>query len=285
MVTVAQALSDAKSRLNTEVIENSGFDAVCLFEKAFGIKYRTLEYENLKNTQADENQLRILDEFVSRRVLREPLQYILGEWEFYGRSFFVGKGVLIPRQDTETLIDMAVMKFKDRKGLKVADLCSGSGCIGLTLEKELDCQSTMLVELSDEALKYLNRNCQLHNSSAEIVHGDVVDEKTVSRFNELDLIVCNPPYLTDDDMSTLQREVKHEPSTALYGGNDGLEFYRGITRLWKNTLADGGMLAFEIGLNQERDVSQILIQHGFENVRYIKDLCGINRVVFGIRKL
>lgn len=283
MVTVFGVINSAKKLLSAHDIENSDFEVACMFEKSFGVKYRSLEYENIKNCEPQESASESFCEMLRRRIDGEPLQYILGEWEFFGLKFYVGKGVLIPRQDTETLVELVIKKFSDKKDLKVADLCSGSGCIGITIDKKLLCKDVSCIELSKEAISYLNRNILLNSSNAKVYEGDVLMESTAGEFSDLDLIVCNPPYLTKDDMRNLQQEVMFEPEIALYGGEDGLDFYRDITRIWKSSLGVGGMLAFEIGINQEVAVSQIMIEHGFENVRFIKDYCGVYRVVYGIK--
>ncbi len=284
MVTVADVLKNGTNLLSAHDIDNYKFEASYIFEKAFGVKYRTPAYDRIKDEEPDEASAEQFCELIRRRINGEPLQYILGEWEFYGLPFKVGKGVLIPRQDTETLVDFLLEYFKNSENLRFADLCSGSGCIGITLEKKLDCDKAYCIEISDNAISYLKENIKLNGSACECVNGDVLLENTAESFKDLDFIACNPPYLTSADMNNLQTEVQFEPENALFGGDDGLDFYRGVTRIWKNSLKDGGVLAFEIGINQEDEVSQILIQHGFENVRFLKDYCGIFRIVYGVKK-
>lgn len=283
MVTLADVLSNAKRLLSAHDVENSDFEAVCMLEKAFGVKYRSTQYEKIKNEQPDESASEVFCEMLRRRTEGEPLQYILGEWQFFGLPFYVGKGVLIPRQDTETLVEVVLEKLGDKKNLAVADLCAGSGCIGITLDKKLSCKSVACLELSKQAFRYLEKNISLNNSAVKAYERDVLSEMVANEFSELDLVVSNPPYLTKGDMENLQQEVSFEPQMALFGGEDGLDFYRDITRVWKYSLKPGGMLAFEIGINQETDVSSILIQHGFENVRFVKDYCGVYRVVYGFK--
>ena len=197
-------------------------------------------------------------------------------------TFNMGEGVLIPRQDTETIVDTALKMFAGKKDITVIDLCSGSGCIGIALERKLDCGRAVCVEKSEKAAEYLRENISLNGSGAEIVMGDVTDEKLVEDMPEADLIVCNPPYLTTEDMDALQREVTFEPAEALFGGEDGLDFYREIVRKWKKKLKSGGVMLFEIGIGQEDEVMRLMIQHGFKNVRCRKDLCGVYRCVSGI---
>lgn len=230
-------------------------------------------------------QLAELEGFVSRRLSGEPLQYILGEWEFYGLPFCVGEGVLIPRQDTEVIAEIALDYAKNhgKPDFLAADLCAGSGCIGITLAK-LAGVRVKLLELSDQALVYLRRNIVLNGVDrlCEAVHADVLSEKAAEDLPQLDLIVTNPPYLTAKDMRELQTEVGYEPETALYGGEDGLDYYRRIIPLWSGKLRPGGMLAAEIGMGQEREVMKLFEQSGIM-AQSEKDLCGIIRVIYGIK--
>lgn len=217
----------------------------------------------------------------ARRLSGEPLQYILGEWEFYGLPFKVGKGVLIPRQDTETLVEVCVEFLKKRADneRKTLDLCAGSGCIGIALAKETRAEVTA-VEKSQRAFRYLRENIALNGVAVNAVSGDILEERTVG--GEFDLIVSNPPYLDDQDMSALQREVAHEPREALYGGADGLYFYRAILGLYPKRLRRGGMLAVEIGAGQEDAVCGMFLENGIQP-RVRRDLCGVNRVVYGVK--
>lgn len=216
-----------------------------------------------------------------RRAEGVPLQYLLGEWDFYGRTFCVGEGVLIPRADTETLVEAALTFASGHGGkLRIADLCSGSGCIAVTLAKELNGAEVWAVEKSPKALAYLRKNNELHGTGLHIVCDDVLEP--VVKYPEFDLIVSNPPYLTGEEMRSLQTEVTHEPSMALYGEEDGLAFYRGITERWTSRLRPGGMLAYEIGMGQERAVEEQLKNKCLQNICFHRDLCGIIRVVTGI---
>ena len=219
---------------------------------------------------------------VKRRLSGEPLQYLLGEWEFYGFPFAVGKGVLIPRQDTETLVELAEKYIKS--GAIIADLCAGSGCIGIALARLTGCK-VLCYELSDEAFAYLERNIALNGVEAQVtpITADVLAEQTAAEAPKLSAVVTNPPYLTAEDMTVLQREVTFEPKSALYGGNDGLDFYRRIIPLWTARLEQGGLFAAEIGINQERAVGEILRSCGIEP-QFKDDYCGVCRVVYGIKQ-
>ena len=250
-------------KLKSSGIENSEFEANELFGMAIGMDWRNPDFGEKLKTCADKDTKIKFENLCKRRLSGEPLQYILGEWEFYGLPFKVGEGVLIPRQDTETLIDIAVKKLGREENLVITDLCSGSGCIGIALEKNLSCEKVVCVEKSDEALSYLKQNVCINNSKAEVIHGDIFDDNIINSVPLSDLIVT------------------FEPVCALFGGEDGLDYYRDITRIYKDKIKDGGMILFEIGMGQEDEVMRILIQHGFKNVRTRADLTGVNRCVFG----
>ncbi len=277
MVTLNELFQSAKASLSEIGIENAYFETKELFCKTFGkepVYFDMSDYADEKNRKAFES-------LIKRRVKGEPLQYILGEWEFYSLPIKVGKGVLIPRQDTETLVDAAIELYKNNCGITVLDLCSGSGCIGLALEKNLAVKKIVLVENSKSAVDYLKENVTLNSSKAEIVKGSVLDNAVIDRLPQADLIVSNPPYLSSSDMENLQREVEFEPKDALFGGEDGLDFYREIAGLYINKLNSGGRVFFEIGIDQGVEVSRILTDAGYKNVRIIKDMCGADRVATG----
>lgn len=263
--------------------DNPRFEAEQLVMAACGADRKDLLTDPERAVNAA--QLAEFEGFVSRRLSGEPLQYILGEWEFYGLPFYVGEGVLIPRQDTEVIAEIALdyAKKHAKPDFLAVDLCAGSGCIGITLAK-LAGVRVKLLELSEQALCYLRRNIVLNGVDrlCEAVYADVLSEKTAEDLPQLDLIVTNPPYLTAQDMRELQTEVGFEPESALYGGEDGLDYYRRMIPLWSGKLRPGGMLAAEIGMGQEREVMKLFEQSGIK-AQSEKDLCGIIRVIYGIK--
>lgn len=285
MVTYRELLKTQTERLTQAGNDNALFDCAELMGKALGADCRSGGFESLLDRSADSSLQGEFEALCDRRIGGEPLQYILGEWEFYGMTLKVGKGTLIPRQDTETLVDIAVDMYKNSDGITVIDLCSGSGCIALALERYLKAAAVYAVEKSEEAAEFLRKNIELHSSAVRSAIGDVREQATADSLPAADLIVCNPPYLTAEDMAALQKEVTHEPSEALFGGDDGLDFYRDITRIWKHKLKAGGRIIYEIGAGQEDEVMGILVQHGFENVRCKPDACGVMRCVTGMKKL
>ena len=230
-------------------------------------------------------------EAAKRRARGEPLQYILGEWDFYGLTFKVGEGVLIPRPETELLTEKALSDLKElskknnRQGT-VIDLCSGSGCIPIAIAKlsEAVCHG---VEISEEALGYFRENIKLHKVENQVtpIQGDVLspDPRLLEQLPEkCDIITANPPYLTVREMETLQEEVRHEPEIALYGGIDGLDLYRVIFGKWKNRLSEKGEFIVETGDKLAEKVKEIMEGEGF-SCGIIEDYNRIGRVVVGRR--
>lgn len=282
MVTVSEIYRKSKSILKESGTDDYEFDVKCIIEDVLGMGFAQLMISGRGVSESDEKRIADMTE---KRAKGYPLQYILGEWEFYGLPFRVGEGVLIPRPDTETLVETAVEYIKMHENPKVADLCAGSGCIAVSVEKNTVNSEVYAVELSDMAYSYLEKNIVLNESAVKAVKGDVLSESTADKFHELDIIVSNPPYLTAEDMKNLQKEVSYEPEPALYGKTpDGLEFYRVIPEIWRNSLKTGGMMAFEIGIGQENDVMKILENNNFSDIKTYKDLSGITRVVSGIKK-
>ncbi len=229
----------------------------------------------LSNKEID---LEAIKEIVAKRRAGTPLQYILGRWWFYKSEFLVGEGVLIPRQDTETLVEAALDFIKDIKNPQVCDLCSGSGCIAISIANDRKDAEVTAVEKYDGAYQFLVKNIEYNGAdNVTPLKADATGEPT----GKYDLIVCNPPYIKNTDKNDLSAEVLNEPHTALFGGEDGLYFYRIISEKWKSALKTNGILAFEVGINESDAVCEILRQNGFINIGTKCDLIGIQRVVFG----
>lgn len=258
------------------------FDLSCLFDLHFGFNRGDIILKEQVELNGEKCQALLND---TQRVCDGyPLQYILGQWEFMGLDFYVGEGVLIPRADTETLVQAAIDYCNEtgKNNFYMADLCSGSGAVAISVAKLIKNAKVEAFELSDEALGYLNRNNQFHGNAVKVTKADVLQNPTNSV--QYDCITANPPYITSQDMEQLSPEVKKEPHMALHGGEDGLIFYRGITSKWKQNIKSGGCILFEIGMGQHDDVSSILRDNGFENIFFKKDLSGIIRVVGGYKK-
>lgn len=275
-ITVGAALRRLTHYLEKNGIEAPDFEALQMLQSLGYSKIRILEGRGVL-TQQQQEQLRQL---ASRRLEGEPLQYLLGEWEFYGLTLKVGPGVLIPRPDTETLVEAGLSYLKGRTGCRVLDLCAGTGCVGLAVERSAKNISALYaLEKEEAAFFYLKENLAAYESRVMPLHQDGLAPGPEA--DRLDLILCNPPYLTGEDMESLQTEVRYEPPSALDGGEDGLDFYRRLTAVWKDRLVPGGLLAYEIGMGQQEDVSRILIREGLEHIHWKEDLSGIVRVVAG----
>lgn len=278
MVTAHALYFHIKNSLEKNGIESPQFEAMCIIEHIFGKKIDMLLIDR---SEASAEQVNYVNNLIYRRINGEPLQYLLGEWEFFGMPFYVGKGVLIPRQDTETAVETVIATAKNYSAPRIIDLCSGSGCIACAVAANIDNAKVFALEKSERALGYLNKNIALNRSDVTVIEADVLSEAV--DIGLFDVIVCNPPYLTADDMKNLQKEVSFEPEEALFGGVDGLYFYREITRIWTKKLRTGGALVYEIGLGQENDVSEIMLENGISDIIFIKDLSGKIRVVKGIK--
>lgn len=277
-MTVGELYNRIRSELREGWIEDHRFEAEQLLRSA-GFDKIKLVTEPQREIPEDISA-EIIGR-ISRRIAGEPLQYILGEWEFYGLPFRVGEGVLIPRQDTETLVEVSLRFLEDRGAdrRKTLDICAGSGCIGIALAKTANAEVTC-VEKSSLAFKYLEENIALNGASVRAVLGDALDERTTP--GEYDLIVSNPPYLSAEDMSVLQKEVRFEPEAALFGGEDGLNFYRVLIPMYTRMLKSGGMMAVEIGMGQENAVCGIFRENGL-TPQCERDMSGIIRVVYSIK--
>ncbi|WP_066453073.1 peptide chain release factor N(5)-glutamine methyltransferase [Anaerotruncus rubiinfantis] len=281
-MTISEVYQTAYDKnLDAQDQESRAFDLSCLLEDCFGLG--RFGRARAGGQPADRACAERFFALCERYEAGEPLQYLLGEWEFYGLPFEVGEGVLIPRPDTETLVDLARSFLKGREAPAVADLCAGSGCIAVAAAHYFPSAQIYALELSEAALAYLRRNAARNRAeNIRVLACDVLHPpKGLPR---LDLILSNPPYIPGHEMESLQRQVQHEPQMALYGGEDGLHFYRAIPPLYLPLLKDGGMLAFEVGYNQARQVAALLTESGFVQVGTRKDLAGIDRVVFGYKK-
>lgn len=277
-MTVFEAYNDIKRQLESFKIEDFVFEAKQIIKHITGFSNAEIIMNAGRElTEFQENNLTAI---LKQRQIRYPLQYILGEWGFYGGNYKVGPGVLIPRADTETLIDTALDFLKGRDSVDVLDLCTGSGCIAITIAREKKSARVTAVEKYEEAMRYARENAKINAvENIEYVLGDVLE--TAAGEKKYDLIVSNPPYIPPCEMSITSPEVAFEPETALLGGEDGLDFYRAIAKNYKKALKSGGMLAFEVGINEAVKVKEILEENEFQNIAFKKDANGINRVVFG----
>lgn len=272
-------LSKSIQYLKKYNVENARLDAEYIFAHVLGVKRASLIL-NFDMEISEENKNLIRKYIVRRGKYREPLQYILKEWEFYGRTFKVAEGVLIPRPDTEILAEQCIILMKDFENPKILDIGTGSGAISITLAKELPNSEVLGLDISDEALKIAVENRELNGASnLKFLKSDVFQHVKEKNY---DLIVSNPPYIPVEEYNELMPEVKqYEPRMALTDGGDGYYFYRKISEESMEYLKNGGYLAFEVGYNQGETVSQLMEKNGFRIEGRIADYAGIERVIIG----
>lgn len=280
-VKVGELLKYGYETLKSEKIESYALDCDLLLGKVMK-KDRLFLLLN-RDYELSGSEIEEFYGLLRLRKNRMPIKYMLGECEFMGLSFYVKEGVLIPRPDTESLVECAMEEIKRNKFRNICDVCCGSGIIGITLAKLMDSINVKCCDISDIAYEVTDENIKRLNVSGkvEVIKSDLLNELIQSE-KKFDAIISNPPYIRKNIIETLMEDVKKfEPYEALCGGEDGLEFYRKITSQSLKVLNKGGMLLFEIGYDQKEAVSNILKQHGFDEIECIKDLAGKDRVLKG----
>jgi len=224
---------------------------------------------------------------VDRHIKGEPVAYLIGEWDFFGLTLYVTKDVLIPRVDTEVLAQEAIRFIQTLGSSRILDLCAGSGCIGLAIAANVDTAELLLGEISEQAVQICRRNirrCGLENRvSVQTMDALQPPPETLGKFH---CIVCNPPYIPDAEITSLDHSVKeYEPILALSGGEDGCCFFRAVTQYWRRALLPGGRLFFEVGIGQADMVRKIMQAEGFAKIQVIPDGRNIPRVICGVGAL
>ena len=282
-MTRKEALACGEERLIKAGIDEAGLDAWYLFAEVSGIT-RAQYFLDPEQTLSEEC-VQKYEAMLAKREKRVPLQYIIGNQEFMGLEFEVSEAVLIPRQDTEILIYEAMKLIRAKKagaaglskaGCSVLDVCTGSGCIIISLAKLAGLGRAAACDISAEALAVAGRNAQRHEADVEFYQGDLFEPIT----DRYDMIVSNPPYIASGEIEELMPEVReYEPELALDGGKDGLIFYRRLAKEAGAHLTSGGFVLFEIGCEQGAAVSELLLENGYRNIRIIKDYAGLDRVV------
>jgi release factor glutamine methyltransferase len=290
--------------LNTAGIESPEKEAEIILRDVLNMNVIDIYY--MDDPELTDEQMSLLESVVSRRTSREPLQYILGYVEFMGLKIQVGKGVLIPRPETELMAEIAIKAVSDQRAvvsfqkksepITILDLCTGSGCLALVLAKEFPDAQVYGVDISDDALSYAKRNAGLNEiNNVSFMRGNLMNpfenppespslaKRGKGRFFEshfFDLIISNPPYIKTDDVSNLQPEIKDwEPWNALDGGADGLDYYRRIVPEARQFLKDNGILMLEIGIDCADAVTEMFEDAGYSGITLIKDYAGIERII------
>ena len=259
---------------------NARQEAFLLLQQASGFSKIKLMTET--QTELDTKAAEQYAAFLNERCAGRPLQYILGEWEFMGLPFLVGEGVLIPRADTEILVESVLEKGKQYHFQTGLDIGTGTGCIPISLEKYGNFKM-MAVDISPQALAYAQKNNVCNQTKVQFLQSDLYT--AIPKETKFDFIVSNPPYIETAEIEDLMEEVRvYEPHNALDGGTDGLDFYRRILKQAQDFLKNDGWIFFEIGCTQRKDLLQLLEQTGFDSLESRQDLAGLDRVVMGRKK-
>lgn len=272
---VKEVLNRGRDILKENGIDCSSFDSRCILEYVLNLT----DYQLIisMSDEVDYCDIESYLNLINKRASGYPLQYIIGIWDFMGLQFFVGEGVLIPRPETELLVEKAFDVLKNKCNPVVFDLCSGSGCIGISIANSYPDSNVYCVEKSSEAFDYLKRNIDFYSlKNVTPVLGDIFDSSLLSDVLP-DVILSNPPYICSSELSLLQTEVTYEPKSALDGGDDGLDFYRVIYNLWFPRLNKTGSVILECGDAQCKSVVDIF---SADNYQIIKDFNGIERIIF-----
>ena len=253
-------------------------DTEYIFSDVLKVSRNTLKYSMSREIK-EEDKDKIREMLVLRAKKRKPLQYILGEWEFYGLPFKVSEGVLIPRADTEILVEQCIQLMREVEEPNILDIGSGTGAISIAIANEIKSSSVTGIDINEKAIELANKNKTLNKiKNINFVKSNLFEN--LDKDFKYDLIVSNPPYISKNEYETLMPEVKnYEPQNALTDLGDGLYFYREISKLAGEYLKDTGYLAYEIGYNQAKDVTKILQNNNFDILSVIKDYGGNDRVV------
>lgn len=280
-LTYRQMCHNGAAILADAGITDAEYDSFALLEYITGMDRTAYILNGSKSVPEDIAER--YDAVIDRRSSHIPLQHITGQAWFYGRGFNVNSDVLVPRQDTEVLVSEAlkVINAKD----SVLDMCTGSGCIIITIALEKKLGRALGADISEAALKVASGNREkLGADDVTFVKSNIFSDINVNDDELFDVIVSNPPYIATGEIETLTEEVRiHDPYIALDGLEDGLHFYREITQQSMNYIKSGGWLLYEIGCTQAHDVSDIMSEYGYSNIKVIKDLAGLDRVVMGQR--
>lgn len=279
-MNLQQLLNKGKTILIDNGIEDADFDALQLLLHLTGYSYASFLLN--KAETVDKNTEKNYLDCILRRVDKEPLQYIIGKWQFYKSEFCVGYGVLIPRPETEELVEKCIKTVQERNYKTIYDLCTGTGCIGISIAKDCPDTECYLFDYYDGALKYTEQNVLLSGlKNVHIIKADILKDY-LETIPDADLIVSNPPYIASDEISDLQSEVLKEPVTALDGGSDGLMFYAAIQKYWLKHLKNGGAVALECGENQSKLICNRFLYD--LNVDIFNDSYGCDRFILGFNE-
>ncbi|HOA79597.1 MAG TPA: peptide chain release factor N(5)-glutamine methyltransferase [Defluviitaleaceae bacterium] len=278
---IEELLKEAKRKLKDKGIKSWALDSEVLLSHILSFSRVQLYTHSKKELEEDIQEK--YNNLISKRIKGVPVQYLTNTKEFMSLSFYVDKSVLIPRNDTEILVENA-LELIDKKDSIILDMCTGSGCIAVSIAYYRPETKVFALDLSASALKVAQYNAKLNEVENRVffMQSNLFEKLEEDFLGKFDMIISNPPYIPTEDIAKLEVEVKdYEPLIALDGGKDGLDFYRIITEKSKAYLKDKGTLIFEIGYNQGEAVGELLRNNGFSNINIKKDLAGLDRVVFG----
>ena len=263
--------------LKSSGIENVEYDIKAILTDTFGLDLNKFILDMDNEFEPDKDLEAKYLSRIEKRKMHIPLQYIINKQNFYGLDFYVDESVLIPRYDTENIVDRIVKDCKENKCLSVLDLCTGSGCIAVCLKKN-GFEKVYAADISDKALAVAKHNANLNNADIIFLQSDLYEN--FPKEIRFDVIVSNPPYISTDKIAELETQVKDfEPKLALDGGKDGLDFYKKILKLSKDFINKSGRLYLEIGYDQAKEVVDLAKKEGYYNIQIIKDLSGRDRVI------
>ena len=281
MLTVLEAINLSTEFLEKKEIESPRINAELLLAHALNCKRLDLylSYDRPLN----EDEVKLYREFIRRRIKSEPLQYIIGKVEFYGIEFNVNPSVLIPRQETEILVETIINSVNKDGSLKILDVGVGSGNISISLAKHLPYSKITATDISEQALETAKANAEMNNVSEKInfIKHDILSHNLNDEF---DIVVSNPPYISREEFPQLKDELKvYEPQNALTDFSDGLNYYRIISSKAKEFVKSKGKIFFEVGQGQVEDVKKILAENNFNEISIVKDYLKIDRVISGVK--
>ncbi|EEP61199.1 protein-(glutamine-N5) methyltransferase, release factor-specific [Sulfurihydrogenibium yellowstonense SS-5] len=267
-------------------IENPASEASILISKILDLpKHYIISYPDLEISEEDAKKLVVLSE---KRASGYPMAYLTKSKEFFGLDFYIEEGILIPRPETEILVEKVIEKLQNAKGELIGlEVGIGSGCISVSLLKNIKNLKIIGIDISEKALEITEKNAEIHGvlDRLKLFKFDIMNEKMNSlNLPKLDFVVSNPPYIKEEDYQKLQKEVKKEPKEALISGKEGTEFYEKIVNSLKDFLKEDGFFAFEVGIGQAEKVKQILEDNGYKNIEIYKDLAGIDRVIIASKR-
>lgn len=274
-ILIKDIINQGKAMLKEAEVADWATDSWLLAEYVFGITKKDF-YMNPAGAVSKESADRYL-ELIRQRAEKIPLQHITGTQEFMGFDFKVNPDVLVPRQDTELLVERAVQYINSlQEKVKVLDMCTGSGCIAISVDKLCPNAEVVAVDISEKALLVAEENNRQNSTNVTFLHSDLFENIQ----GQFDIIISNPPYIKTEEIQGLMQEVKeHEPILALDGDWDGLKFYRRISKQSEKSLKNGGKIMLEIGYDQGKTVPEILEKDGFKEIKVLKDLSGNDRVI------